>query len=869
MTTPPRLHRLLVAVAAGFSLCASVSAAVVVQFDINDNVGPSATESGWTGVTGAANDADTISGTDGVRTLTLSTAGDGQDRNRTTTFTANQSLWRDFWFVSTSTVGGATATATVSGLAANTSYIVEIWAYDTASTGARSTLWTDSVTGNTGTLTFNGATTAVPASLSDSVTSFRVKTNGTGVLTLTGAAASGGSTGLPNIFVSGLRISTDGGYFLPSVEAESGTLGSEFGVNTLGGVANITISPTGTGSVPGSAARVATYFVTFPEVDIYQLYARVYVGPATYADDSFFYASSFGAKSPTSTADWVAVLSGLVETGFTSATDTVTDGGGAAGSGVWKWVKFPTYFTVPAGGLTQTFQLGGREDGFYIDRFVFGPADTSLTVAELTAGNISVPTGATFDGPDGIALHRFGELVQGANLDGANPVGGLALLGGSLYGTTLKGGTVRRGTAFLTSVDGTAHSTVLTFSDGTTAAGPAAGFTVSGTDSYGATLAGGTSGTGTIFRRQSSGAVTILRSFAALSAHNGTNSGGAGPDAPPALAGSTLYGTASAGGAYANGALYSLSTDGSGFATLHDFTAPASTSGVNADGSFPVGGLVVSAGKLYGVASAGGSGGAGVVFSLDTSGANFTVLRAFAPLDAATSTNAGGAFPLGGLVLSNGVLYGTTSAGGAGGQGTVFALGTNGTGFAVLHDFGAVNSATGANADGASPVASLALAGQVLYGTTSAGGDGATGTVFGLDTADLTFTTLHAFEPLASNGVNAYGAYPVAPVLRVGKALYGVAFGGGPGAAGTVFRIPIPMKAALFAAQNPGGGIDLTFEGAGAPLSAYTIQATDDLAAPTAWQTLATPTADARGKVSITETNQTSPRRFYRLVDAP
>ena len=47
-------------------------AAAIVQFDIDDNVGPSPTEPGWVRVTGSADNADTLSGTDGVRTLVLS-----------------------------------------------------------------------------------------------------------------------------------------------------------------------------------------------------------------------------------------------------------------------------------------------------------------------------------------------------------------------------------------------------------------------------------------------------------------------------------------------------------------------------------------------------------------------------------------------------------------------------------------------------------------------------------------------------------------------------------------------------------------------------------------------------------------------------
>ena len=46
--------------------------------------------------------------------------------------------------------------------------------------------------------------------------------------------------------------------------------------------------------------------------------------------------------------------------------------------------------------------------------------------------------------------------------------------------------------------------------------------------------------------------------------------------------------------------------------------------------------------------------------------------------------NADGARPFGGVILSGGTLYGSTSLGGSWGNGTIFKLSTNGTGFTVL-----------------------------------------------------------------------------------------------------------------------------------------------------------------------------------------
>ncbi len=857
---------------AGVLAALNFVSAAIVQFDIDDNVGPSPTEPGWVRVMGSADNADTLTGTDGVRTLVLSTSGDGQDRDRNASlFAENPGLWRDFWFVSNSTLGGAQATATLSGFAADTKYTVEIWGYDKNSTGNRAVTWTDGGTGNRVTSSFNGDTTPVPASLADCVATLMVQSDAAGVITLTVAAAAGGSSGLGNIFVSGLRVSAYGGQKLPTLEAESGTLGAEYASATVAGATGITPSTNGAGSNPGSAARIASYTVQFPSASLYQLYARVYVGAGSFNDDSFFYGAGFGTKSPTTNADWVAVLSGLANTGYTAASEQVVAGGGSAGIQVWKWVKFGTFFTVNEGALTQTFQVGAREDGFYLDKLVFAPADIPLTVAELDAGLLPErPSTEVYEGPDGVAIHRFDEPYQATNYEGAQPASGLALQDGLLWGMTQGGGLQGAGTLFQLSPDGTTFDVANTLSAESGPGRPQGTLTAAGGGVfYGASQTGGTAGTGTIFKRQADGSLLVLRSFAALAPHTGFNVGGAAPSGPLLLSGSTLYGGTSLGGANGQGVLFSVGVDGTGFTVLRDFGALSPLTGFNADGAQPCGGLVLSGGRLFGVAAAGGAGGTGVVFSLAPTGAAYSVSRSFLPLDATTTTNLGGAFPCSGLVLSGGRLCGATLSGGAGGQGTLFSLETDGSGFAVLHDFSALDPATGVNGDGTGAVAGLTVSGNLLYGAASGGGTGAAGTVFSLDVTHPVLRTLHHFDPLAADGTNARGAHPVAGLLRTGNTLYGTAFSGGPGGTGVVFALPLPLDAGIRAAANPLGGTDLTVDGLGAPFSNYTIQATSDLASPTAWQDLLTTPADASGRLGYTEFNQTAPRRFFRIIANP
>lgn len=181
---------------------------------------------------------------------------------------------------------------------------------------------------------------------------------------------------------------------LPVVlQAKSGTLGSDFRtVDTLAISAVITKTDVVNTSNPGNANRVITFQVTFADSGLYDLYAHVLVGKDGFSDDSYFYGNGFGVKNASTDADWVRA-NGLAAVGYTAST-SVVDGGGGASTLVWKWVNMSKYtadapprtFRVELGALTQTFQIGARESGLYIDKFVFGHTGLYFTVANLTNG---------------------------------------------------------------------------------------------------------------------------------------------------------------------------------------------------------------------------------------------------------------------------------------------------------------------------------------------------------------------------------------------------------------------------------------------------------------------------------------------------
>lgn len=116
--------------------------------------------------------------------------------------------------------------------------------------------------------------------------------------------------------------------------------------------------------------------------------------------------------------------------------------------------------------------------------------------------------------------------------------------------------------------------------------------------------------------------------------------------------------------------------------------------------------------------------------------------------------------------------------------------------FALVHSF----QAAGAS-DGALPYGSLMYDGAYLYGTTSAGGAHGNGTVFRFAPVPMggtaTLTMLYQFGGYANDGIK-----PIDNVIRVGSTLYGMTvYGGASGpspddpavnGSGTVFAIPLP-----------------------------------------------------------------------------
>jgi uncharacterized repeat protein (TIGR03803 family) len=255
-----------------------------------------------------------------------------------------------------------------------------------------------------------------------------------------------------------------------------------------------------------------------------------------------------------------------------------------------------------------------------------------------------------------------------------------------------------------------------------------------------------------------------------------------------------FYGTTQYGGAQNRGTAFKITPAGK-FTTLYSFCAQAGCS----DGSMPVAALIQAAdGNFYGTTLAGGAKNDGTVFRITPHG-KLKILYSF--------TNGG--FPAGALVQAdNGELYGTAAFDGQNGIGSVFKIDLRGK-LTTLYSFG--------GPDGSLPSSALIQAtdGQ-LYGTTEVGGSGSCpflytdgcGTLFRI-TLTGKLTNLYSFCPAedCTTGYQPYG-----PLVQGSDGnFYGATIGsdntatsGADSSEGTVYRLSVGLGP--FLATRPSSG---------------------------------------------------------------
>jgi uncharacterized repeat protein (TIGR03803 family) len=417
--------------------------------------------------------------------------------------------------------------------------------------------------------------------------------------------------------------------------------------------------------------------------------------------------------------------------------------------------------------------------------------------------------------------------------DGAAPQAGLVLSGGVLYGTAYSGGSSSQGTVFKINSNGTGFATLHSFNGSSDGANPSAGLILLSNALYGTTVHRASSNAGCVFKVGVSGAgFTNLYSFT-----GGT--GGANPLAGFILSDTTLYGTAyhSSPG---YGIVFAVNTDGTSFTNLYSFTGAG-------DGASPQSTLVLSSNALYGTTQSGGLWTAGTVFAVNIDGTGFTTLYGFSGGD--------GANPTAGLVLSGNTLYGTTKDGGTQRLGSVFSITTDGAFFNSLYSFTGVT-------DGANPSAGLIIYGSTLYGTTAYGGVPGNGTVFAINTDGTGFKTLHTFTATTGTfAVNSDGANPLAGLVMSGDVLYGSASAGGKYGAGTLFSLTVPLPPELtILASAP--NVLLTWS---TNFTGFTLQSTTNFLAPAVWAPVSPAPVVVNGLNTVTNP-AAGVQQFYRLI---
>jgi uncharacterized repeat protein (TIGR03803 family) len=359
------------------------------------------------------------------------------------------------------------------------------------------------------------------------------------------------------------------------------------------------------------------------------------------------------------------------------------------------------HFTTAEGSAPRG-EIVQADDGFF-----YGLLNDAIFRMD-EAGNVVIVH--RFTGPDGLApvglVQGSDGLFYGATSGGGTPVGSYCVfLGGC-------------GTFFR--MDASGHVTVLySFEAGFFDGSRPNGGIVQGPDGwfYGTTFQGGLefttiAGLGIAYRISPSGTFQLLHRFTRAEGINPTGGLIRASDG-------NYYGTTNQYGPSTGGTVFRMTPTGA-VAVVHGFAF--------GDGYQPKARLIqASDGRLYGTTERGGPGGNGLVFRVALNGSGFEVVHGF------DQWASDGFRPTTGLIQGpDGSFYGTTDTGGLGvwnqnRSGVVFRM-TPGGVVSVVHTF--------YGPDGRVPLAPLLLADDgMLLGSTFAGGGSNAGVVFEIDPA--------------------------------------------------------------------------------------------------------------------------------------
>jgi uncharacterized repeat protein (TIGR03803 family) len=434
--------------------------------------------------------------------------------------------------------------------------------------------------------------------------------------------------------------------------------------------------------------------------------------------------------------------------------------------------------THPYGGLKE------GADGILYGMTFDGGASNMGTVFKISKAGTGFTKIFDFNGVNGSGPH--GDVSFGQD--------------GMLYGMTTEGGTLGKGVIFKVNTDGSGFQKIHDFTASAGGQMPRGGLVQDAGGVLYGTASGGFNADGLVFSINPDGsAFTAIKTFTTnlgdypvgslvlkndqdlfgmLSGSNLTNEGTFFQIHIPTVQYTTLFtlqsptgrsprnelvrgvngrlfGIAIEGGPNNQGSIFSIKDDGTDYQMIYAFQSIERAS---------FGSLLPNGdGRMFGMTGFGGATHAGTIFQINEDGSGFSTLHEFDFSD--------GGYPNANLIkTTGGELLGMTQSGGQFGYGTIFKIGTNGTGFSKIYDFDGTNGAT--------PKGSLIQGSDgMLYGMTYQGGTGNKGVIFKISTGGSAFAKLMDF-----NGTN--GAYPQGNLMEESTthSLFGMA-------EQTVFRI--------------------------------------------------------------------------------
>ncbi len=354
--------------------------------------------------------------------------------------------------------------------------------------------------------------------------------------------------------------------------------------------------------------------------------------------------------------------------------------------------------------------------------------------------------------------------------EGGNPKGEVVKASNGLYyGVTELGGTEGAGVLFSYNPVGGVYTILRNFSTTTSSSTAVGGRPIRGVviapngRLYGTCSNGGLSNVGTLWEYNIATSAFLKKfDFDATTTGKGSTPRGR----LLMHTNGNIYGTTQLGGANGNGCIFSYVPGQTTNTKVYNFPVLPGT----ATGTRPICGLYQASNSLcYGFTAVGGANGFGTIFSFNTTGNVFVKLHDFA-----TAT---GRSPLAEFIQApNGVLYATASGGGANSGGVLFSwtIGSPGS-YADLHHM--------SSADGYSPFSRMIVGSNgLLYGTTSAGGPGDAGVIFSFNTTTTNYAPVYYMD---SNGFSdTWGGVIEDP----NGTLICLAGEGGDGSAGALFR---------------------------------------------------------------------------------